>query len=359
MGGGGSKSTAKRRKKVKLLLLGGGGVGKSTIFRQVYILYGSGFTDEHRKQGKFLLRNNIIQVAHTLAKSIPDIDLVEDDPMLYHIDNLEACLLARKSFSETNIVTDDIWNACRETFNDERCMKNLDNPNVDLIENASYFINNFDKIKSVDFQPSDEDCLRIRRATQGSSDVNFPLDLEDLGNHLDVNFIDVGGQAHEQLEWPKHSQDLNAIIYVAAVSEYNTTRNGSNLLGDQLKLLKKVVDSPCFKSATILVLLNKTDLLEEKVAKAASNDHFKFSNHYPDYTGNDGDKNAIISYFKDKVESLIKSSTAPNVTAQHPKIKDIVVETTAIDTRLMNKVLIGVFKATMLQMLNGMGMLDM
>jgi guanine nucleotide-binding protein G(i) subunit alpha len=65
------KAEAGKEKKVcKILILGTGESGKSTIFKQMQLLYASGFQAEHRLNYKMVIRKNLIESMQTLiAKS--------------------------------------------------------------------------------------------------------------------------------------------------------------------------------------------------------------------------------------------------------------------------------------------------
>ncbi len=69
---------AKRREdeKVKLLLLGAGESGKSTIFKQMRILYGSPKTDEDLRMYGVIVRSNIITAVRKLCQLTRQLNLV-------------------------------------------------------------------------------------------------------------------------------------------------------------------------------------------------------------------------------------------------------------------------------------------
>jgi hypothetical protein len=55
---------------VKLLLVGAGESGKSTIFKQMRILYGHGFSESERMRFKFYIWTNILETVIN-GKNIP------------------------------------------------------------------------------------------------------------------------------------------------------------------------------------------------------------------------------------------------------------------------------------------------
>ena len=48
-------------KPLNMLLLGIGGVGKSTVFKQINLLYSTGFIVEARNEAKFVVYNSILE----------------------------------------------------------------------------------------------------------------------------------------------------------------------------------------------------------------------------------------------------------------------------------------------------------
>ena len=64
--------------KIKLLLLGAGESGKSTIFKQMRIIYGRPRTDENLRMFGVVVRSNIITVTRKLCQVIRLLELEDD-----------------------------------------------------------------------------------------------------------------------------------------------------------------------------------------------------------------------------------------------------------------------------------------
>jgi len=56
------------KKYKKLLLLGAGWSGKSTVFKQMKVTYGQGFSDEERKSLRWTIYQNVYQAMKTLCE---------------------------------------------------------------------------------------------------------------------------------------------------------------------------------------------------------------------------------------------------------------------------------------------------
>ncbi len=64
--------------KIKLLLLGAGESGKSTIFKQMRIIYGTPRTDDNLRMFGVVIRSNCITVTRKLCQVIRMLELEED-----------------------------------------------------------------------------------------------------------------------------------------------------------------------------------------------------------------------------------------------------------------------------------------
>jgi guanine nucleotide-binding protein G(i) subunit alpha len=66
-----SRDQMRDSREVKLLLLGTGDSGKSTIFKQMQVLYGGGgFSRAQRDQFRVVVRQNIVQALFSLVQAV-------------------------------------------------------------------------------------------------------------------------------------------------------------------------------------------------------------------------------------------------------------------------------------------------
>jgi GTPase SAR1 family protein len=108
--------------------------------------------------------------------------------------------------------------------------------------------------------------------------------------------FDVGGQKTERRKWVHFFDNTAAIIFVAALSEYNQLLwedNRNNRMEEAIGLFRGIVNLPAFKDSHIILFLNKSDLFKQKVGKYKIKDYFK------DYEGNETESEAI-EFFKKK-----------------------------------------------------------
>jgi hypothetical protein len=84
-------------------------------------------------------------------------------------------------------------------------------------ESLGYVMDNLERMKQTEWLPTNQDILRVRQRTTGISETRFKVDKRNW------ILIDVGGQKVERRKWvhSQASQDLTAVIFVAAVDEYD------------------------------------------------------------------------------------------------------------------------------------------
>ena len=71
-----------------------------------------------------------------------------------------------------------------------------------------------------------------------------------------------------------------------------------NQMQEALLLFESIMSLTWFKSSSIILFLNKTDLFKEKISEKPVSDYF------PDYTGANNDFQAAASYFASKFRAL-------------------------------------------------------
>lgn len=85
---------------------------------------------------------------------------------------------------------------------------------------------------------------------------------------LNFKIIDVGGQRSERRKWIHCFEDVNAVLFVVAISEYNQVlmEDGvTNRMLESLKLFESIVNNKFFAATSFILFLNKEDLFDDKI----------------------------------------------------------------------------------------------
>merc|ERR1712194_150284 len=115
---------------------------------------------------------------------------------------------------------------------------------------------------------------------------------------------DVGGQRAERRKWIGCFDNVDGLIFVAGLSEYDQTlaeAKRQNRMKEALDLFKFNANDNVFAKSGILLFLNKRDLFEEKILTS----HIADQKHFSDYVGPDRDYHAGIEYFKKKFNECV------------------------------------------------------
>jgi len=279
---------------IKLLLLGTGESGKSTIFKQMQLIYQpEGFTDFEKSTFRHVIRRNVVEAMQTLligclkfgSTMLPD----SADAARFMID-LDP--LAADFWSEEIVAhVKQLWNnepairACYEM-----------RARLQLIDSAQYLFVNIDRIGKPNYLPSDDDIVRARLRTSGIVEKMFRI------NGVDFKLIDVGGQRNERRKWIHSFENVTAVIFVAAISEYDQVLyedEKENRLTETFRVFDQICNNEYFLNTAMILFLNKTDLFQEKIKRVP------LSNHFADYTGDNSFESAS-SYLQERFRSLNK-----------------------------------------------------
>jgi len=189
---------------------------------------------------------------------------------------------------------------------------------LQLLDSAEYFFTNLDRIGKPEYSPTRDDILRARLRTSGIVERTFKI------NGVDFKFLDVGGQRNERRKWIHCFEGVTAVIFVAAVSEYDQMLyedEKENRLLESVKVFGSIVNNKYFQNSTIILFLNKVDLFRDKVGKVSLKACF------PEYEG-DNSYDDAIEYIKTKFLEVNKDEN--RLIFPHP--------TCATDTTNVSKV---------------------
>jgi len=159
-----------------------------------------------------------------------------------------------------------------------------------LNDSAAYYFDAIDRLADEGFIPTEQDVLRSRAKTTGIIEIEFTIQKTKF------KMVDVGGQRSERKKWLHCFQDVTAVIYCSALSEYDLKLyedDSTNRMLESLQLFGEVSNNKWFVNTAMILFLNKRDLFAEKIKKVDLNVCF------PQYSGGK-DYDKAIAHIKEK-----------------------------------------------------------
>jgi len=305
----------------KLLLLGAGESGKSTLFKQMITIYGTGFPDHERKTFEPIIYNNIITSMQTLVAAAPQ----HGGPVKCK-DSLE---FIRDLPQDAPINSSNVGHF-KALWKDSGIQKAFENrAKFQLTDSAQYFFERLDSVAAEGYLPTEQDVLRSRVRTTGIVENNFEID----GNQFKM--FDVGGQRNERKKWIHCFENVTAVLFVGVLSEYDLVLyedENMNRMEETLNLFDEICNSRWFRETSIILFLNKRDMFLEKIKKVP----LKVCPVFADYAGEntyEAGCELIENTFQSKnrnpeknIYSHITCATdTSNVAAVFNAVKDIII----------------------------------
>lgn len=263
---------------IKLLLLGSGESGKSTIFKQMKIIHHKGYNKEECMRLKDVIYGNALQSIRVLVQAVQHFNFTYDNPTnKSHAEKMLQMSEQQVMMQPGAIMTPEMGQILKSLWRDSAVRKAYDERSkFQLNDSASYYLNDIDRISSLNYAPTQQDILRSRVKTVGIVEADFVIDKYKF------KMVDVGGQRNERRKWIHVFDDVTAIIFVTSLSEYDQVLledDTMNRMRESLLLFEEICNVRYFKATSIIVFFNKKDLFQEKIKKT------NLTTCFPDYTG--------------------------------------------------------------------------
>ncbi|KAK6143505.1 hypothetical protein DH2020_023853 [Rehmannia glutinosa] len=295
----------------KLLLVGCDQSGTSTIFKQAKIVYNVPFSDDEKQNIKFVIQRNVYHYLCILLEGHARFEeefLIEmrrqradkpgpseyseqvDESNIYSFSprlkafsdwllqimmsgNLEAIFPA--ATREYSPLIEELWKdkAFQATYKRRNELHTL--PRV-----ANYFLDRAVEISRIDYEPSQMDILYAEDITSSngvaSMEFSFPkssqdgyMESSDENNPtIRVHTSSLG----ENCKWLEMFEDVNLVIYCISLTDYDEYHEdingiGTNKMMAAKNLFETIITHPTLADKEYLLVLNKYDLLEEKIER--------------------------------------------------------------------------------------------
>lgn len=246
------------KKKMKLLLLGAGESGKSTIFKQMRVLYGAPLTEQEKNEVTPIVYVNTLSSMKLLVKQTSIWGYQEQvDPS-----NSEHFKLIT-DVNENVPIDINIGTAIKALWKDAGILQTWKRrAEFQIVESVKYYFNEIDRIMQPGFVATQQDMLLARVRTSGIVTEKYIID------GVPFEMYDVGGQRNERKKWIHCFDDVTAVIFVAALSEYDQVLfedATTNRMTEAVQLFADICNNKYFKKSSLILFMNKRDLFEEKI----------------------------------------------------------------------------------------------
>ncbi|XP_051146931.1 extra-large guanine nucleotide-binding protein 1-like [Andrographis paniculata] len=296
----------------RFLLVGCDKSGTSTIYKQARVLYGVPFSDEEKQSIKTIIQRNLYRYIAIILEARGYLE-EEDQPLeirrkrivdpgpstsgnsdhmidnkvytfsprleafaswllqVMTLGNLEAIFPA--ATREYSPLVEELWKdkAFQAIYKRRNELNTL--PRV-----ANYFLDRAVEISRVEYEPSEMDILYAEGITSAngvaSMEFSFPKSSEDgymesleqNDRPLRYQLIRVPANSlGENSKWLDMFEDVDLVIYCVSMTIYDEYYQGRNKMMETMKHFESMVAHPSLADKDFLLILNKSDLLEEKL----------------------------------------------------------------------------------------------
>jgi len=282
------------KRMVKVLLLGAGESGKSTFLKQMRIIHGNGYKENDLMEYRGIIYQNIVKGMKVLIDAKSKLGIPWEKP-----ENASHANLVFSYHGEVpldNNVYLKYLPSIKELWRDSGIRQAFDRRReYQLGDSIKYFLDNLEKTNTVEYQPDQSDILHARKATKGIVESKIEIDS------IPFLFVDVGGQRSQREKWFQCFDGITSILFLASSSEFDQVLledRRTNRLAESLNIFEVIVNNKAFANVSIILFLNKKDLLEEKIKRS----NIKY--YFPSFEGDPENlldvQNFLVSLFHER-----------------------------------------------------------
>jgi len=299
------------------------------------LIHDGGYSPEERESFKEIIFSNTVQSMRVIIEAMDNMGIVlKNDENSRHVTkvmSLPSQIEGEQLPSEVSLAIKSLWadQAVLECFGRSR--------EYQLNDSAKYYFDSIDRISRSDYLPTDQDVLRSRVKTTGITETTF------LIGELTYRMFDVGGQRSERKKWIHCFENVTAIVFLVAISEYDQLLledETVNRMQEALTLFDSICNSRWFVKTSIILFLNKIDRFREKLPISPMNKYF------PEFEGGDNYEaacdyilNRFVSLNQSEVKQIYTHFTCATDTEQikfvMAAVNDIIIHTNLRDCGLL------------------------
>ncbi|KAF9473676.1 G-alpha-domain-containing protein [Pholiota conissans] len=219
--------------------------------------------------------------------------------------------------------------AAKALWADEAVRAVLKKRKVRVEDGAGLFLDDLKRIACLDYTPSDADIVRVQLRTLGVQEYRIHVDrrvshslnsgiIGDMGE--DWILYDVGGSRTMRHAWVPYFDNIQAIIFLAPISCFDERLSEDskvNRLEDSFLLFREICSSKLLAKATMVLFLNKCDLLTRKLRSG-----MQVKNYLPGFGSRPNELATVVKYLGEKFRKVLEEHS--------PEQREIYVSATSV-----------------------------
>ncbi|KAJ7628197.1 guanine nucleotide binding protein, alpha subunit [Mycena polygramma] len=183
----------------------------------------------------------------------------------------------------------------------------LERQGIRLQESPGFFLDELDVVTSQRYVPTDDHILRARLKTLGVAEHRMWLTDPSGGITREFRIFDVGGQRAHRAKWVPYFDDMSCIIFLAPISAFDQKLEEEpsvNRLADSVELWTRICSNKILEKTTLIVFLNKVDILQAKLASG-----IRFADYVGSYGRRPNDFDSASRYMQKQFGALLKEQS--------------------------------------------------
>ncbi|KAJ7101649.1 guanine nucleotide binding protein, alpha subunit [Mycena epipterygia] len=191
---------------------------------------------------------------------------------------------------------------------------------IHIEDQPGFFLSDTARITTRTYVPSDNDVVRARRRTLGVQE--WRIMLSNNSDSFDPEWViyDVGGSHSMCHAWLPYFTAVNAIIFLAPISCFDeclAEDSSVNRLEHTLLLWKAIVSSKLLTRTTLIVFLNKCDLLKRcdlffllpsftTIHPPKLQSGIMVNKHITSFGNRENEVGVVVEYLKGKFKDILR-----------------------------------------------------
>ncbi|XP_043090610.1 guanine nucleotide-binding protein subunit alpha-12a [Puntigrus tetrazona] len=243
------------RRLVKILLLGAGESGKSTFLKQMRIIHGKEFDQKALLDFRDTIFENVIKGMRVLVDARDKLGVPwQNSENEKH--GMFVMSFENKAGMPVEPCTFQLYVPALQTLWSDSGIQDAygRRSEFQLSESVKYFLDNLDRIGQAN----------VARKAGAIKKIPFKM-------------VDVGGQRSQRQKWFQCFDGITSILFMVSSSEFDQVLmedRRTNRLVESMNIFETIVNNKLFSNVSIILFLNKMDLLVEKVRKVSISKHF-------------------------------------------------------------------------------------